>query len=299
MAELLIQKSADVNAKDQRGRTPLWFAMGEKDLVMTKLLISKGTDLNIKDKAGYTPLFWAAFTSSKDVLDLILSKGDYPDTIHLAACKADLSRVKTLIEQGTNIDIKDEFGCTPLHWAVAANSQEVTDYLLDKGADPNIRDGRGLTPVMTASDVSMLKRLIPKGADIQSNDRSGQTKLHMVCASGNKDAAELLIRNGAEINARANDGATPLFYAAISGHVDIVKLLISKAADINIPTQTGKTPIAMAKVRGHTEVVNILRQHGARETLHGSAASANALLCKGPTLMPRIRMARLLFTFLS
>jgi len=275
IAELLIQKGAEVNAKDQVGETPLYSAIRRQDLDMTKLLISKGADLNIKNNDGYTPLFRAAFIGGKDVLDLILSKGDYPDTIHLAACKEDLDRVKTLIEGGTDVNTRDEFGCTPLHWAVAANSREVTDYLLDKWADLNAEDGRGLTPFMIASDVPMLERLISKGADIQSKDRSGLTKLHMVCISGNKDAAEFLINNGAEINVRANNGATPLFNAAVSGHADIVELLINKGADINMPSQVGRTPIAMAKGKRMTEVVDILRQHGAKETLHGAAASGD------------------------
>ncbi|MFC1792773.1 ankyrin repeat domain-containing protein [Planctomycetota bacterium] len=207
---------------------------------------------------------------------MVLSKGDYPDTIHLAACKGDLYRVKTLIERGTNIDIEDEFNYTPLHWAVAANYRDVTDYLLGKGADLNVRDGHGYTPLMMARDVSMLERLVSKGADIHSNiGQSGLTKLHMVCASSNKDAAEFLIRKGAEINVEASDGATPLFHAAVNGHADIVELLINRGADINLSMHEGATPIAMANRRGQTEVVNILRRHGALETLHGAAASGD------------------------
>ena len=272
VAELLIQKGADVNAKDHVGGTPLYNAIQRRNLGMTQLLISKGADLNIKSNDGYTPLFWAAFEGfkgNKDVLDVILAKGDYPNTIHLAACKGDLDRVKTLIERGTDVNERDEFGCTPLHWAVAANSREVTDYLLDKGTDLNAKNGRGRVPLIYARDVLMLERLISKGADVQSRS----AKLRMACASGDMGAAELLIRKGAAVN--GGGAITHLFRAAINGHTDIVELLINKGADIKVSMHDGATPLAMANRRGKTEVVNILRRHGALETLHGAVASGD------------------------
>ena len=276
MAELLIQKGADVNAKDQRGQTPLYTAIRQKDLGMTKLLISKGADLSIKNRDGYTPLCEAAAAGDKDVLNLILTAGDYPDTIHLAACKGDLNGVKTWIERGTDVNVRDEFGITPLNWAVAVNSRDVANYLVDQGANPNVRgEVYGIAAFMFARDPLLLERLISKGADVRLRDPSGRTALHFACARGTKDVADVLIRGGAEVNAKDKDGATPLFYAALGGHGDVIELLIGKGADVDLAAQVGRTPLAMASRRGMTEVVNILRKHGARETLHGAAASGD------------------------
>ena len=310
----LIASGADVNKRSPSDKrySPLVFAIwlreGREDNV--KVLLDAGADIDVKDDNGLTPLYWAAFDSSKDVLDLILARGNYANTIHLAACRGDLSRVKTLIKEGTDVNARDGFGCTPLHWAALAKSPEVADFLIVKGADLNAEDSRNLTPLMAACALPVVELLISKGADIQGQDAlQGQTKLHMACVGGEKEVADLLIRRGADVNLRdkrgatplwiaargghkeivelliekgadisASDGrreATPLLIAARSGHADVVELLIAKGADVNVPDNQGLTPLAMAKQGKHTEVVNVLRQHGAVETLHGAAASGD------------------------
>jgi ankyrin repeat protein/beta-lactamase regulating signal transducer with metallopeptidase domain len=276
MAELLIQNGADVNAKDHKGETPLYTAIRRKDLGMTRLLVSKGANLNVRNGDGYTPLCEAASAGNKDVLDFILANGEYPDSIYLAACKGDLNGVKTWVGRGTDVNAKDEFGWSPLHWAVAVGSRDVTEYLIDEGANPNVTDDKhGIPPLMIARDVLLAERLISKGADVRFKDPSGRTALHAACTLGIQDSAGLLLRSGAEINARDNNGATPLFNAAVNGHGNIIEFLISKGADVNAPAQVGRTPLAMASRMGLTQVASILRKHGARETLHGAAASGD------------------------
>jgi len=150
----LIASGADVNKRSPSDKRypPLAFAIwlweGREGNV--KALLDAGADVGVKDDNGLTALYWAAFDSSKDVLDLILANGNYANTIHLAACREDLSRVKTLIEEGTDVNARDEFGCTPLHWAVLAESPDVADFLIAKGADINAKDTRNLSPLMAA-----------------------------------------------------------------------------------------------------------------------------------------------------
>ncbi|MFC1604420.1 ankyrin repeat domain-containing protein [Planctomycetota bacterium] len=275
IAELLIQNGADVNAKDHKGETPLYTAIRKKDLGVTQLLISKGANLKVKNNNGYTPLCEAPF-AGKDILDLILAKGEYPDTIYLTACKGDLNGVKIWVDRGTDVNRKDEFGLSPLHWAVSVGSRDVTDYLIDVGANPNVEDDKqGATPLMLAHDALLAERLISKGADVRLKSQTGTTALHIACIFGIKDLAELLIRSGADINARDNYSATPLFRAAWGGYVGVIELLIEKGADVNLALDEGATPISMANQRSNAEVVVILRQHGAKETLHGAVASGD------------------------
>jgi ankyrin repeat protein len=314
IVKALIAGGADVNKRSpsDKSYSPLMFAIwiheGREGNV--KALLDAGADVGVKDDNGLTPLYWAAFSSSKDVLDLILEKGNYNDTIHMAACRGDLNRVKMLVESGIDVNTKDEFGCTPLHWAVLAESPEVADFLISNGAELNAKDSQNLTPLMAARGASVLELLISKGVDIHGQDAlQGRTKLHMACSEGDKDAVELLIRSGADVNLRDNRGATPLWIAAQhgrkeivelllnkgadinalderrrstplliaarSGHADVVKYLITKGADIHAADNQGMTPLAMARQQGHTEIVELLRQHGAKETLHGAVASGD------------------------
>ncbi|MGB2866682.1 MAG: ankyrin repeat domain-containing protein [Sedimentisphaerales bacterium] len=280
LVRALIASGADVNKRSPGDKSypplvfAIWIREGREDNV--KALLDAGADVDVKDDNGLTALYWAAFDSSKDVLDLILANGNYANTIHLAACRGDLSRIKTLIEEGTDVNTRDGFGCTPLHWAVLAESPDVADFLIAKGADINAKDTRNLSPLMAACALPVVELLISKGADIQGQDAlQGQTKLHMACGGGEKDVADLLIRRGADVNLRDKRGQTPLWIAASGGHKEIVELLIKKGADINASNNRGRTPLAVAKQGKHAEVIDILRQHGATETLHGAVTSGN------------------------
>jgi tetratricopeptide (TPR) repeat protein len=75
--EVLLARGADVNVKDHRGRTPLFFAAankaGTKDMV--ELLLARGADINAKDVDGETPLHYAPFSRQKDIVELLLIKG--------------------------------------------------------------------------------------------------------------------------------------------------------------------------------------------------------------------------------
>jgi len=275
----LVSGGADVkkHPPDERDYyTPLVYAIWEDHTGIVKTLLDAGADLHAKDEDGFTPLYWAAVSSGKDVFDLILAKGDYEDTIYLAACRGQLERVKTLIEAGTDVNAKDEFGCTPLQWAVLADSPAVAEFLVAKGADVNVQDKNGFAPISVAPGQNTIQLLISQGADVNvKNTMNGATRLHNECAIGNTTTVECLLAAGADVNAKTKRGTTPLHRAALLGHQDTVKLLIERGANINASDNQGRTPLSVARQRKHAEVFNILRQHGATETLHGAVTSGD------------------------
>jgi ankyrin repeat protein len=100
---------ADVNTKDDDGRTPLHYVANEGHMEIAELLISKGADLNAKDKIRGTPLHYAAAYDHKEIVELII------------AADADLKA-------------KDEEGATPLHNAAFIGNKEIA---LCKGVAPS------------------------------------------------------------------------------------------------------------------------------------------------------------------
>lgn len=67
-----------------------------------------------------------------------------------AACKGDVKLVKVLLDNGANVDARDNRGRTGLIWAAFKNQDEVVKLLLESGADTEIRDDRGCTALVWA-----------------------------------------------------------------------------------------------------------------------------------------------------
>ncbi len=133
IAELLIAKGADVDAKDALGNTPLYNTIlfnaaldGYKEIA--ELLIAKGADVNAQDKNGNTPLHEAATSGLKEVVEL-------------------------LIANGADVNAKKKFGRTPLHGAA---TKGIAELLIAKGADV---DGWSWEKAQTIRCVNNLKQI--------------------------------------------------------------------------------------------------------------------------------------------
>ena len=94
-------------------------------------------------------------------------------------------RLTALLDGGASLDIKDAFGCTPLHYA--ATDDEKLQLLLRKTPDIDAADGDGLTALMRAARSSLsaapVMRLIAAGADVMPGDKNGVTALEFAAAN--------------------------------------------------------------------------------------------------------------------
>lgn len=133
-----------------------------------------------------------------------------------------------------------------IHKAAYRGDLNKMKELLAAGADPNMTDKKGLTPLMLATQKKhkdIMAVLISRGAYVNAKLKHGFTALFYPCMFGRADIAKLLIDSGADINAR-EDGNTPLMWAAFRGHVDIVELLLANGANPEITDDTGKITAA-------------------------------------------------------
>ncbi len=110
--------------------------------------------------------------------------------------------IQVLLDNGADIDARDEDGRTVLMLASAHNSnKEVIQTLIDNGADVNAGDRNGVTALMLASahnsNKEVIQTLIDNGADVNAGDRNGVTALNRAYNYKRRDTAQLLIDNGA------------------------------------------------------------------------------------------------------
>ena len=106
-----------------------------------------------------------------------------------------------------------------LHCACRDGQKETALELIDLGADIDAKNKYGGTPLHYACDgyVDIVQILIVRGADISAKKNDGDTPLHLACYNGHRDTVLALIDIFADIDAKNNDGRTPLHYACRYG----------------------------------------------------------------------------------
>ncbi len=171
--------------------------------------------------------------------------------LHSAAKAGNLKLVEALIKNGANINLIDDDGNTPLHKAIQGCSLEIEGC------------------------IEIVKRLVAeKAINLELLNAHGETPLLSASFKGVTAAVKILLENKANVNVIFNVAhlrfpITPLVWACYLGYTEIAKLLIEYGADINVISMEGKTPIVLACSRGLTEVVELLLEQGAniQETL--------------------------------
>ena len=258
-----IQEGIDVNTK-VHGRTPLHCAVRYGHKEVAELLIAKGADINAKDTRGRTPIDLAINKGRKEIAKLLASKSGNV-SLHTAAYIGDLQTVEKLIDGRANVDAKDQKGQTALHYAAKAGEIAVADFLIANGADVNAGDDWSPLHEAACYSKEMVELLLTKGADINTGKWSA---LHSALDAQRFDIVELLLAKGADVNITDDEGRTPLHIAAwyaAGKNTKIVELLLSKGSDINAKANNGKTALSYAIEWAHTEIVELLRKHGAKE----------------------------------
>jgi hypothetical protein len=165
----------------------------------------------------------------------------------MSAYKGDLREVEKLIQNGANVNARNDVNNTALHFAAGATpiqnqtyrgSPEAVTYLIEHGADVNAQNNVKITPLMDAvynNNLESLDILIARGADVNDVSKYDETALSaaMIRASGRadtfgdryRDMAFELLRHGADPNFKDFTGRTPLQTAEKFHEVGLVREL--------------------------------------------------------------------------
>jgi ankyrin repeat protein len=108
--------------------------------------------------------------------------------------------VSELLDQGADIEVKNDCGETALMTAITSNNQDVVRILLEKGANVNAKNFMGDTPLIVAALIGneeIIKALLDSGAEVNAKDKDGWTALTWATENSHTKTAELLEQFGA------------------------------------------------------------------------------------------------------
>lgn len=164
-----------------------------------------------------------------------------------AVKKGQSSLISGLIKNGADPNVRDLMGMSPLHYAAYRGDAVSTEALLKNGATPDIQDSLGMTPLHAAAfsgHPMVVKALLKAGASVNLKDHLGNTALHYAVYAKSLEAVRFLLASGADRKIANNKGVTPLKMARASGSKKLIALFspsVEKKAPVIITNETLKT----------------------------------------------------------
>jgi RNA polymerase sigma-70 factor (ECF subfamily) len=280
IAELLLDAGADLELKTSWGATALeWAAtLGSKDV--GRLLLARGArGLNLYTAAGLGLLdeVKAYFATGRPPAsagrgprhgeeaanippDSAVMTGDaVSDAFYIACRNGELAVAQFLLANGADLDTKGYFGATGLHWAAHNGHAGTVRWLIERGANLNLRDTKfNSTPAgwaMENGHRELVQLIVDAGASIDVREAANYGLLDRVRA--------LLDADPSSVNLRGNWG-TALHEAVFFGHGAIVELLLARGADPTLTTCRGETAFDLAASRNHPRIAALLAAHRMR-----------------------------------
>lgn len=235
LAIIFFVLSSTTHAEEQ----PIFKAVGAYDVEKVRqILENMPSAANARDEEKRTPLRYLAGIEKLTISNM--------NAGFSAEMEADNSKVleiaKILVQKGADINARDANDSTTLNWAITTRKDDLVLFLIEKDADVK-------TPITDKSELE------------------GVTPLHFAAGFGNITIVKRLLQKGAPVNSRAKSGIMPLHAAVLGAHPGVVQLLIENGADVNAKDSNGQTPLQIALAGNHPDqkkIADILRRYGAK-----------------------------------
>ncbi|CAG11131.1 unnamed protein product [Tetraodon nigroviridis] len=339
----LCLSGADIDCEDKDRNTALHVAARQGHELIITALVKHGANTARRGVYGMFPFHLAALSGFSDCCRKLLSSGTFtPVAFHHGRHRDDalidaatlaqgststplttlegpvctqlqpeggswfpwnLECLNLLLKVGADLNRKDHFGRTPLHYASANCNYQCVFALGGSGASVNVLDQRGCGPLHYAAaadtEGKCVEYLLRNGADPGANDKQGYCAVHYASAYGRTLCLELMASKTPldvlmETSGRdaVSDGRTPVsplhlvvgadpgwwrglevvavavlrgvrFVQAYHGHCGALEVLLASILDVDACSPEGRTPLSLSCSRGHQDCVALLLHHGA------------------------------------
>ncbi|UZP40540.1 hypothetical protein NXS19_008356 [Fusarium pseudograminearum] len=262
---------------DEPGKNPVDVAVEHGHYKCLKIVLDHGFSSNIYTSGGDTALRCAAYYGRMDICKLLLKYGADPDLtpegavttpLIQAVTRGDLDMVKLLVEYKVTIDKGETsvWSRTPMHVAVDSKKPAIVQYLLEQGADPNVRDSEGVPPIASAvkagdpdvvnettllheaiSRPETLRILLQHGADITMTNKWSHTALDVAIGSNYLTSVRIILETSRDkLDLGSESTRRALYEAVTSGFTHVVGALLEAGADVNTVNVNGESLLMLA-----------------------------------------------------
>jgi len=268
-ARALLAAGASVNFTDPDGSTPLIVALMNGHWDVAKLLVESGADVNAWDWWGQTPLFMAVdmntlptgarielptmdFATGLDLINLLIAKGANVNV------QLKLRPPYRNVGQDRLADPAIDYGATPLLRAAKAADVPVMKALLAAGAQVDLPNAYGHTPLIVASGATRGRATPTRGGNYSEEQAIEAVKVLLAAGANVKARAytlpgaprgEALRCTGYVIIPDCYKGESVMHGAALHGWIKLAEVLKQAGADLNPVDADGKTPLDYAMGR--------------------------------------------------
>jgi ankyrin repeat protein len=204
------------------------------------------------------------------LLQTVLKDGDTVLNIFIYA-DADLELIKYLVSLGADVNLKDINGYTPLHLAVERDRKDLVEYLLGLGAKPNLKTNlSSSTPMHLAAESSspeILAILLERDVECDVLDSHDNSPLHLAVSNNKLENVQKLLQACSEVNFVNNNRQTPLHLAVEVDQIDMVNDLLQAGADPNARDVLNKSPLDYVQLdaQNGASISAVLKAAGAVE----------------------------------
>ena len=203
-----------------------------------------------------SPLLWAIKEKHAELFNVLLAAN--PDVelrdrfgrtaLHWAARLGDLAAATALLKKGAEVKVRDDVdSSSPLHLAAKAGRAALVKLLAAHGAEIDARTAYGQTPLMECLNALCHERFFEETADIEPshsfNFNPYQSTEKFITRDEAPEVVKALLEHGAAVNVRDGADVTPLHFAVLGKHAAVVELLAANGADVNAADNAGRTPL--------------------------------------------------------
>ncbi|CAG8513426.1 3357_t:CDS:2, partial [Gigaspora rosea] len=279
--------NAEVNCKNQNGKTALHWAAKNGYTFIIEILMKNKAWVDEIDNNGDTSLFYAVEAGHEKVINILINhqanvnhiNNNSEIALHKAAYHGHQKIVQILLKKTTNIKAISDNGWTTLHFAAAAGHVEVNKILLERNGNINTANEYSKTVLYCAAEnkhTETVKYLLEIEARNEEdfNEQyfypiyfAAKKKYKMLLKKEDIEIVKFLLKVEPNHFITDKNGRTPLHWAAFEGYEEMVKNLVENEKDINLVEfmdNHKETALYEAVWNGHIKIVEFLYDKGAK-----------------------------------